>query len=152
MAWPPGGSACVATENLEPSHFPFQEQLFSTLAGVISDGGSGFGLTTTGVNNLSLNAVNTYTGTTNVLGGAVLLPSAASIAGNATVAPGATLQLNAANQVNGGAGTVAIASNNLSLGVLSVGTATFALPTITGNSSGLLSLNTAYSTALDLST
>jgi len=53
------------------------------------------GLTLSGGGTLVLSGANTYTGTTNVLAGAVILASTASVLNNATVAPGATLQVNA---------------------------------------------------------
>lgn len=73
------------------------------ITGVISDGGSGFGLSKTGANSLVLSAANTYSGTTNVLNGAIFVaanvPSgAASPLGNAT----SPVSLGGAGSVVGG--------------------------------------------------
>lgn len=47
-----------------------------TVSGVISDGGSGYGINKTGVFNLTLGGANTYTGTTNINAGTVTLGAA----------------------------------------------------------------------------
>jgi autotransporter-associated beta strand protein len=125
------------------------------LNGAVGDGGSGLGITKTGAGTLTLNASNTYTGPTSVLAGTLNLGAAGVINSNAAVAPGAILQVNAAgNFASGKAAT--ITSNNLSLGVLAVGT-DFALPAglVTSSSSGLLALNTTFGAvggALNMST
>jgi autotransporter-associated beta strand protein len=131
-----------------------------TFGGIVSDGGSAFGVTKVGTGTLTYNTPNntniasTYTGASNVLAGTLAFASTgtgvASTTSNFSVAPGAILTLNAATNV-GGANTVAVSSNNLALGVLGIGF-NAALPSITGASSGVLALNTTYSSALDLST
>jgi len=56
-----------------------------TVSGVISDGGNGYGITKIGLNTLTLSATDTYTGSTNVNGGTLMLPGAGSITSNVQV-------------------------------------------------------------------
>lgn len=81
------------------------------ITGVISDGGSGFSLTKTGVNSLVLSGANTYSGATNILNGAIFVA--------ANVPSGAASPLgNSASAVSlGGAGSVANGSIGLYVGV-----------------------------------
>ncbi len=132
------------------------------IVGVVSDGGSGFGITkaisgnTITLNTPSnVNITDTYTGSTNVLNGTLTITGTGtgvhSLTTNFLVAPGATLNLNSATNV-GGSNTVAVFSNNLGLGALGIGF-NAALPTITANSSGVLGINTTYNFAnLNLAT
>ncbi len=132
------------------------------IVGVVSDGGGGFGITKAiSGNTITLNTpsnvsiTDTYTGSTNVLNGTLTITGTGtgvhSLTTNFLVAPGATLNLNSATNV-GGSNTVAVFSNNLGLGALGIGF-NAALPTITGNSSGVLGINTTYNFAnLNLAT
>ncbi|MGH7950610.1 MAG: beta strand repeat-containing protein [Limisphaerales bacterium] len=79
----------------------------TTISGIISDNGSGIGLTKTGDGTLALNGANTYTGSTTISNG--MLEGTGAIASPVTVENGATL----------GAGTASIGTltinNNLTL-------------------------------------
>jgi autotransporter-associated beta strand protein len=68
------------------------------LNGVISDGGQGLGLSTAGNGTVVLGGSNTYSGTTNVTSGKLLLTNAAAVQ-NSTVNVGAPFALNFATGV-----------------------------------------------------
>jgi len=87
-----------------------QTGILTLTLGAVGDGGSGFGLTKSGIGNLVLGATNTYTGTTAVNAGTLLLNG--SIAGTATVGTTGTLA---------GSGTVTGATTIATTGILSPG-------------------------------
>jgi len=99
----------------------------TTFSGVISDGGSGFGLIKTGTNTLALNNTETYSGPTAVSAGTLQVNGQLAAASAVTVSSNATLAgtgiINGAVTVNAGGtlapGTSAIGtltiSNNLTL-------------------------------------
>lgn len=64
----------------------------STVSGIISDGGKGYGFTKTGANPVILSAANTYTGSTIVSAGLLDINSSGSVMGNVTVNAG-TLEM-----------------------------------------------------------
>jgi autotransporter-associated beta strand protein len=69
----------------------------TTLSGVVSDGGLGFGLTKSGIGVLALNTTETYTGPTIVSNGTLRVDGALDVGSAVTVATNATL---------GGTGTI----------------------------------------------
>lgn len=97
-----------------------------TLTGAVGDGGSGFGITKQGAGTLTLSSgANTYTGSTSVTAGSLVLNSLAGSGANVTVAAGATVGAGFAIDqtflnriVTTSAGAVALSantSNNLDL-------------------------------------
>jgi len=82
-----------------------------TVGGVITDGGSGFGLTKNGEGRLTLGGANTYSGATTVNEGTLILSTRHAASGDCTVADGATLGVT--NAQNGASATTA----NLNLGI-----------------------------------
>ena len=115
-----------------------------TVGGVISDGGSSFGLTKTGFGNLILNQANTYTGPTTLSGGTVLLDFNTGTSPTSNIIA-ATSALNFTGQfssliVNGNSATpvsqtfasTTIASNTFAgIGATSSGTVTLTLGNFT---------------------
>lgn len=73
-----------------------------TIDGIISDGGGGFGLTKSGGSRLTLNGANTYTGTTTLTNGVLVLGHAMALSGG-TSSTGGTSGLTFAGTVNSGA-------------------------------------------------
>jgi len=73
-----------------------------TIDGIISDGGGGFGLTKSGGSRLTLNGANTYTGTTTLTNGVLVLGHAMALPGG-TATEGGTSGLTFAGTVNTGA-------------------------------------------------
>jgi fibronectin-binding autotransporter adhesin len=104
-----------------------QSNVNSTLnvSGVISDGGSGFGITITANNNpITLNgaASNTYTGTTTASTGALILSKtggAVAIPGNLAINSGANVWATANNQL-GGVNTIVSNGNNTAWGAFTL--------------------------------
>lgn len=97
-----------------------------TLTGAVGDGGSGFGITKQGAGTLTLaSGANSYTGSTSVTAGVLVLNSLAGSGANVTVAAGATVAASSATDqtflnriVTTSAGALALAantSNNLDL-------------------------------------
>ena len=121
--------------------------------GVISDGGSGLGVTTTGTGTVTLAANNTYTGPTTIKAGTLAIGPAGSIAAASTIivgggvpGPGAALALaQTANRnnltLNGGrlqvglvnnsgtGGTITYAGGNVIHTFTTVGSSTWTVPT-----------------------
>ncbi|HEV2693309.1 MAG TPA: autotransporter-associated beta strand repeat-containing protein [Verrucomicrobiae bacterium] len=115
------------------------------LNGVIAESGGSFGLTKTNIGSYALSATNTYSGTTLVTQGRLILTGNGSIANSktVTVAAGATLDASArvdttlavnANQTLSGAGTVTGTVTTVSSSVIAPGTPTsVGTLTIVGN-------------------
>ncbi|MBN8535102.1 MAG: autotransporter domain-containing protein, partial [Rhizobiales bacterium] len=130
----------------------------ATQSGVISETGGARPLEKIGTGTLTLNAANTYTGTTNVSAGTLRLGAAGSLASgsNLTLANGATFDLNGRTQsfgaVNGaagsfltlGAGALTLGAGNATSSVASVISGTGTL-TKTGTGTLTLSGNNNYS-------
>ena len=92
------------------------------LGGVISDGGSGYGLTTTGNGKLTLNGLETYAGNTTVGSGTTLTVGSSGELYSASWTPGAVITVNSGGtfQVNGwgygrpgGPGDIGISAGNI---------------------------------------
>ncbi len=86
-----------------------------TLNGAIGDGGGGFALSIAGgtsVLNLTLNAVSTYSGGTNVSGSTVTLNAANALGSGGLVQSGGTLTANTTGAING---AVSLSSGSLTL-------------------------------------
>ena len=108
-----------------------------TYAGVISDGGS---VVKTGAGTLTLSGANSYSGSTTVSNGALIVTAPQSISGSVTVADGATLGATAS------ADAVYMSPSSLTLGSSTGATLSFgALGTVNPllNVSGALTLNGA---------
>ena len=135
------GNATISTGGVNTSNA-------LTVTGGLTDGGSGFGLTKTGGNTLTINGSGTTSGATSVLAGTLTL-GAFIVIGNATtptiVDAGATLNLTAAGNLASG-NVITVNSNNVGLGALGI-SYNAALPTITAGSSGVLGINTLYNVA-----
>ena len=92
------------------------------LGGVISDGGSGYGLTTAGSGQLTLTNLETYSGNTTIASGTTLTVSSLGELYDASWTPGAVITVNSGGtfQVNGwgygilgGPGQLGTATNNI---------------------------------------
>ena len=116
-----------------------------TMSGVISDGGSGFGLTVAGTGTVLLTGANTYTGNTAVNSGTLQLNHAAgaALAGNLTVG-GGTVTLLQSNQL-ASTKSVAVSSGTLNIGAFNN---TVSGVTLTGgtisSTTGVLTSSSAY--------
>ena len=104
--------------------------------GSIGDGGSGLGLTKTGVGTLVLGGSNTYSGTTTLNAGTLRLANADALAGGGSLTfTGGTLQYTGSNtadyaaRIVGSSGAIAIDTNGQSV--------TFASALAAGNAGGL---------------
>jgi autotransporter-associated beta strand protein len=141
------GNATIATGSVNTSNAV-------TVAGGLTDGGSGYGVIKTGNNSLTINGSGTTSGVTDVFGGTLTLGASLAIGTAAMptiVDAGATLNLAAATNLATG-NVVAVNSNNVGVGALGIGF-NGALPSITATSSGVLGINTTYNFAnLNLAT
>ena len=122
----------------------------STFSGVISDAGSGSGLTKTGAGTLVLGAANTYSGATTVNGGTLQLT-----ANNAISASSAVSLNNATLDLNGR--SVTVGNLSFSNAIINFGTGTPTNTFVFGNltsASGILTINgwTSGSTTLAATT
>ncbi|HUO08957.1 MAG TPA: autotransporter-associated beta strand repeat-containing protein [Phycisphaerae bacterium] len=100
-----------------------------TVAGTISDSGSGFGIIKTGNGTLAINSTNTYAGQTNINAGVILVGSLSALGNNTlgvNINSGGTLDLGNISAANAAAGTIStnpvtIAGNGASTTLIPAG-------------------------------